>query len=65
MSEKSDCDLLLTMSDLENLRPCVSADTYSAAPHSPLGFLPVCKSMSYIFQLLRSPIKPSAQTKSK
>lgn len=31
------------MSDLEQLRPCDSADIYNAAPHNPLGLLPVCK----------------------
>ena len=36
----------LTMSDLEQLRPCESADIYNAAPHNPLGLLPVCKSIS-------------------
>lgn len=33
----------LTMSDFENLNPCERAEIYNAAPHIPLGFLPVCK----------------------
>jgi hypothetical protein len=31
------------MSDLEQLRPCESADIYNAAPHNALGALPVCE----------------------
>ena len=31
------------MSYLEHLRPCESAEMFSAAPHNPLGFLPVYK----------------------
>lgn len=31
----------LTISDLEQLSPCEREAMYSAAPHNPLGFLPV------------------------
>uniref|UniRef100_A0A2P2M7L3 Uncharacterized protein MANES_08G152300 n=1 Tax=Rhizophora mucronata TaxID=61149 RepID=A0A2P2M7L3_RHIMU len=40
------------MSDLEQFRPCEIADMYKAAPHNPLGLLPVCNQSRFILAIM-------------